>query len=121
MKYYFILGILLGMILIIYSLNKIIKIKKLTKTKAKIIGNHFTNGRHDERISRVVFIVDNKKRESNLYYYSIFLKKGKNITIYYDKTNLNNIYCVYGNLFTLLLGSVFLFISVYLILFYKGF
>lgn len=47
MKYYFVIGIIIGLILIIYSIIKVNKIRKMKQAKAAILGNHFNMGRNE--------------------------------------------------------------------------
>lgn len=81
MEYYFAIGIIIGLILIIYSIIKIIKITKLKQAKATILGNHFNMRRNDEQVTRIEYEINNIRRECDLNYYSIFLKKRKKINI----------------------------------------
>ena len=117
MKYYFTIGIIIGLILIIYSIIKINKIIKLKQAKATILGNHFNMGRNGERVTRIEYEINNIRRQCDLNYYSIFLKKGKKINIYYNPNNCNEVYYIQEYIFTFLLGIIFLLGSLYFIFF----
>lgn len=121
MGYYFMIGITLlvgfsiGVSLIIYSIKKLNKLKKLEKIPAIVMGYHSHMGR-DSYITRVEIERNGKKVERDLDYYSVFVskRKGKKINVYYDEKT-NNVDCVYGYIFTIILGLLFIVGTFYII------
>lgn len=114
MKYYFVIGIILGLILIINSIKRILKLKSMIKMKGIFVGCHRIMGRNNEYVSWIQLNINGKEIEKDLNYYSVFLRKGKKITIFYNLNN-NTIDCSYGYIFTLVLGTIFLLGSLYCI------
>ena len=114
MKYYFIIGIILGIVLWIYSIKELKKIKGMIKTSAIVTGYHLYMGRSQSKVTRVQVNINGKELEKDLNYYSIFLRKGKKINVYYEPNNTNIIKCTYGDIFVLMLGVLFIVGSVYL-------
>lgn len=113
MKYYFILGVVLGICLLIYSIKELKKLKRMTKMTGIVMGRHSVM-RRDDYVLRVQLNINGKEIEKDLNYYSAFFRKGKKISVYYDSNN-NSIDCAYGNIFVLFLGIIFLLGSIYLI------
>ena len=114
MKYYFIIGIVLGLYLIIVSTKGLLKLKNMKIMKGIITGKHSVMGRNDQDILRVQLNINGNKIEKDLNFYSIFFKKGKKINIYYDSNN-DSIDCAYGYKFSLFMGIIFLVASIFLI------
>ena len=116
MKYYFIIGIIIGVFLIISSLNNLRKLKGKIKTKAIITGYHTINGR-DERVTRIEFSVNGVKRECNLNFYTPFYKKNKKINVYYNPNKYLEVDLIQGIILTIIFGLIFLIPSLYIVIF----
>lgn len=114
MKFYFVIGIVLGLVLIIYSIKELNGLKKMIKTTAIVIGYHRYKGRKKSRLNRVQFNINGQELEKDLNYYGF--RKGKKINVYYDKYNTNIVKCTEEYIFTLLIGIVFLILSIYTII-----
>lgn len=91
------------------------KLKGMNKLTAIVIGYHRNRNMSRNRVTRIQFNINGKELEKDLNYYSIFLRKGKKINVYYN-SNKNIIDYVHGYVFILLLGILFIIGSLYLII-----
>lgn len=100
------ISLIIGIALIIYSINKLLKFKKMIRTNATVLGRHSIMGR-DTYVTRVSFSVNGIIRECDLNFYSVFFRKGKKIKVYYNPDKYWEIDCISSNIFTLILGILF--------------
>lgn len=108
-KYYFlIIGALIGIPLIIYSVKKLKQLKSLKEVEGVVVSFGYKHRVNDDgdRTTRVEFIIDSIKREEDLNFYNAFWKKGKKIKIYYDLQK-QTIDCKEGYYFVLFIGLIF--------------
>lgn len=112
---FYCITLIIGIVIIIVSFKDYFKLKKGIKTKAIVLGFHSDMG-SDTYVTRVEFNVNGKPRECDLNFYSVLLRKGKKITIYYNPNYPSEIYCSYSIIFTSLLGIIFIAGSIYLFL-----
>ena len=112
---FYIISLIIGIMLIIYSIKQLLKLKKMIRTEATVLGRHSIMGR-DTYVTRVEFNVNGAIKECDLNTYSILWKKGKKIKIYYNPDKYWEIDCMEGNIFTLILGILFFVGSLFLFL-----
>ena len=109
------ISLIMGIILIIYSIKQLLKFKNMIKTEAIVLGKHSVM-RRDDFVTRVEFNVNGVVRECDLNTYSVLWKKGKKIKIYYNPDKYWEIDCMEGNIFILILGILFFVMSLFLLL-----